>query len=281
MKKKTLAKKIKSFLKPSEPEEDSPGLAEALAKLTERMDALERKTDQILGRLSSLPAELRNAVQPQFRSSAAPAAPGPQRHRPEPQAQPFQRSTPAQPAKPSQPQVPVAQNGANSVVPSRVGRRDRLLFKAVCADCNQDCEVPIKPTEGRSVYCKPCFALRKAAKTLPAKSPDRVDTVGGVQTVPSRAPSPRPPVSPQAAASVADAPPVRSSGHVPPQIHNMARRNAVAYLAKKAGHVPNPQSAVPQAANAAAVPAARVSAAKSSRTRPVRNDRAKPKKRSR
>ncbi len=280
MKKKTLAKKIKSFLKPSEPEEDSPGLAEALAKLTERMDALERKTDQILGRLSSLPAEIRNAVQPQLRASSAPVTQGPQRQSPAPQSQPFQRSSPSLPVKPLQP-VSTAQSGVNPAVPSRVGRRDRLLFKAVCADCNQDCEVPIKPTEGRPVYCKPCFALRKAAKTLPAKMPDRVAAVGTMQTMPSRAPSPRPPVSPQAVASVPDAPPVRSSGHVPPQIHNMARRNAVAYLAKKAGHVPNPQSAMPQAANAAAVPAARVSAAKSSRTRPVRNDRAKPKKRSR
>ena len=30
-------------------------------------------------------------------------------------------------------------------------------FKAVCADCGKDCEVPFKPTEGRPVKCNDCF----------------------------------------------------------------------------------------------------------------------------
>ena len=30
-------------------------------------------------------------------------------------------------------------------------------FKAVCADCGQECEVPFKPTEGRPVKCNDCF----------------------------------------------------------------------------------------------------------------------------
>ena len=30
-------------------------------------------------------------------------------------------------------------------------------FKAVCADCGKECEVPFKPTEGRPVKCNDCF----------------------------------------------------------------------------------------------------------------------------
>lgn len=38
----------------------------------------------------------------------------------------------------------------------------REMFKAVCADCGKDCEVPFKPREDRPVYCKDCFSKRKA-----------------------------------------------------------------------------------------------------------------------
>jgi len=33
----------------------------------------------------------------------------------------------------------------------------REMHKAVCADCGKDCEVPFKPIEGRSVYCRDCY----------------------------------------------------------------------------------------------------------------------------
>ncbi len=39
--------------------------------------------------------------------------------------------------------------------------RDRILHKAVCADCSKECEVPFKPTGNRPVYCKECFSKRK------------------------------------------------------------------------------------------------------------------------
>ena len=42
-------------------------------------------------------------------------------------------------------------------------RRDaRIMHKAICADCNKECEVPFKPTGDRPVYCQPCFAKRRA-----------------------------------------------------------------------------------------------------------------------
>ncbi|MEE9322998.1 MAG: CxxC-x17-CxxC domain-containing protein [Candidatus Aenigmarchaeota archaeon] len=46
----------------------------------------------------------------------------------------------------------------------REGRRDfgpREMHKAVCADCGQECEVPFKPTEGRPVFCRECFAKKR------------------------------------------------------------------------------------------------------------------------
>lgn len=30
-------------------------------------------------------------------------------------------------------------------------------FKAVCADCGEECEIPFNPTEGRPVKCDACF----------------------------------------------------------------------------------------------------------------------------
>ncbi len=37
----------------------------------------------------------------------------------------------------------------------------RQMHKAVCAECKKECEVPFKPTEGRPVYCKDCFAKHR------------------------------------------------------------------------------------------------------------------------
>ena len=42
------------------------------------------------------------------------------------------------------------------------GFRERVLHKAVCADCKKECEVPFKPSGERPVYCKECFSKRKA-----------------------------------------------------------------------------------------------------------------------
>ena len=43
-------------------------------------------------------------------------------------------------------------------------RRDfgpREMHKATCSECGQECDVPFKPTEGKPVYCKECYAKRK------------------------------------------------------------------------------------------------------------------------
>lgn len=35
------------------------------------------------------------------------------------------------------------------------------MHKAVCAECQNECEVPFKPHEGRPVYCRDCYATKK------------------------------------------------------------------------------------------------------------------------
>ena len=37
----------------------------------------------------------------------------------------------------------------------------REMHKATCAECGSECEVPFKPTEGRPVFCRDCFAKRR------------------------------------------------------------------------------------------------------------------------
>ena len=38
----------------------------------------------------------------------------------------------------------------------------REMHKAVCSECKQQCEVPFKPTEGKPVYCRDCFAKKRS-----------------------------------------------------------------------------------------------------------------------
>ncbi len=44
------------------------------------------------------------------------------------------------------------------------GERPREYFKTTCADCGNECDVPFKPTEGKPVYCRDCFAKHKPAR---------------------------------------------------------------------------------------------------------------------
>ncbi len=34
-------------------------------------------------------------------------------------------------------------------------------FRAICADCGKETEVPFKPKEGRPVYCRECYQSKK------------------------------------------------------------------------------------------------------------------------
>jgi len=110
---------------------EMPDLVTAMMKLVERLETLERKVDQVIGRVSNLPLEMRRAVQDVH---------PPQPFHPEPSV-----SRPGQGSQ-SQPHAP----------------HERILYQAVCADCCKRCEVPFKPSGDRPVYCPACFAIRKA-----------------------------------------------------------------------------------------------------------------------
>lgn len=34
----------------------------------------------------------------------------------------------------------------------------REMHKATCTKCKKECEVPFKPTPGKDVFCKECYA---------------------------------------------------------------------------------------------------------------------------
>lgn len=147
-----------------------PDLVSAMMKLVERLEAVEQKVETVLGRISELPSALRVMV---------------------PQGQTPQHSYHA-------PSLPRQEPGHPDV------RRERMMFGAVCADCCKPCEVPFKPTADRPVYCKECFAIRKAGHTpqdpdrrsqtvrpLP-KSAGTSTVVAGVETKKISVPSSRP-----------------------------------------------------------------------------------------
>jgi len=40
-------------------------------------------------------------------------------------------------------------------------QNNRMMYSAVCADCNKECKIPFKPSGDRPVYCQDCFSRRK------------------------------------------------------------------------------------------------------------------------
>ena len=43
---------------------------------------------------------------------------------------------------------------------------DREMHKATCSDCGAQCEVPFKPTEGKSVRCQDCFRKNRPQRSF-------------------------------------------------------------------------------------------------------------------
>ncbi len=166
MKKKKVKSPKNSKSKNQAPAVETPDLVSAMTKLVERLEGLERKMDQVLGRVSNFSSELRNASQPS---------------RP-------QHQNPQQPPRPES----FGGHGQEQ-------NRERRMFQAVCADCHKNCEVPFKPGD-RPVYCKECFAIRKAGHK--PQDPDRRSAIAHLQ---KKAFKPEPiDYTP---------PPARSSGH--------------------------------------------------------------------
>ncbi len=51
--------------------------------------------------------------------------------------------------------------------------RERSFTRAVCAQCNKECEVPFKPTGDRPVYCKDCFSKRNEGGSFEGRRDSR------------------------------------------------------------------------------------------------------------
>lgn len=43
---------------------------------------------------------------------------------------------------------------------SRNEGQQREMFETICAECGQTAYVPFRPTEGRPVYCRDCYAAQ-------------------------------------------------------------------------------------------------------------------------
>lgn len=106
-----------------------PTIVEGLTKLVERLEILERKVDQINSRISNVLFEIRDDLRANSSNQNA-------SH----QQNPFSYQQPQR----SMPAVP-----------------QRQMYQVICADCKKNTEVPFKPGD-RPVYCRECFAARKA-----------------------------------------------------------------------------------------------------------------------
>lgn len=125
MTKRAKSKASKGSSKSSKAQTDLPELVIVMAKIAERLEALEKKLDLGFQQMTSRIADIKQAMQ----------------HAP-------RQESVAHGSPRSEPQV--KQNPG------------RTLYQVVCADCCKHCEVPFKPADGRPVYCKECFAKRKA-----------------------------------------------------------------------------------------------------------------------
>ena len=101
-------------------------LANMMIKIQQQLAALDQKVDHYFK--NALPKPVTNLPSPQN----------------------------AQPSQPSSPRPAVAQAMAtgNSRPANQHQRPGRTIFKATCAECQKECEIPFKPTGGRPVYCK-------------------------------------------------------------------------------------------------------------------------------
>jgi len=99
-----------------------PDVAGLINQMMQQLILLDRKMDALISRSSERPADPRRFSVPSQRFD-----------QPQRQAEPRQDNN----------------------------YRERAMHKAICADCNKECEVPFKPSGERPVYCKECFAKRK------------------------------------------------------------------------------------------------------------------------
>jgi len=57
------------------------------------------------------------------------------------------------------------------------------MYRATCADCKKECDVPFKPSGERPVYCKECFSRRKSLNTFKVTTDNKPNAVPPVQSI--------------------------------------------------------------------------------------------------
>lgn len=118
-----------------------PDIINLITTLTEHLASLERKVDTLISR--SLPGPVENKPNQQ------------------PYVKPFQR-----PANNFSQSLPSQGNRFQSGNRRDNSQRERVMHKAICADCKKQCEVPFRPVEGRLVYCQLCFSRRRSGSSF-------------------------------------------------------------------------------------------------------------------
>ena len=106
----------------SVPQEDGEDLAALINRIQEQLVSLEKKIDTLISQSSRKPAEERHVPKPFQRFDRSRHHERGDRHN---------------------------------------NFRERSFTRVICSDCSKECEVPFKPSGGRPVYCKECFAKRK------------------------------------------------------------------------------------------------------------------------
>ena len=48
---------------------------------------------------------------------------------------------------------------------SREGHNSRVETRATCCQCGKQTTVPFRPTQGRPIFCRECFAQKKSVAT--------------------------------------------------------------------------------------------------------------------
>jgi len=102
--------------------QDEQDLAGLINKVQQQLSAMEKKLDSLISQSSTRPFEKSYSQKPSRRFNHS------QRH----------------------------DRGRHGTSPM-----ERTFTRVICADCNQECEIPFKPSGNRPVYCKDCFSKRK------------------------------------------------------------------------------------------------------------------------
>ena len=150
---KKSVKKVKavkrSGSKSSAPETQMPDLVAVMLKLTERLEAVEKKMDLVVSQTANRHSERQNHFQNQPRPQFSQ-----QNH-----SQNFDRQPQRQHSEPNFNRAPQSQHPHPQN--QNRGQGGKPMYQAVCAECKSSCEVPFRPTGDRPTYCKECYSKRK------------------------------------------------------------------------------------------------------------------------